>query len=100
MKPQRIRLKRKKGFNLQKESKKLNGLEAVNCARPGKWGNRNKVGPGETPYFAVACFEDDMRADPKKRAEAKRELRGKNLACFCALDQPCHVDTLLRIANE
>jgi Domain of unknown function (DUF4326) len=28
------------------------------------------------------------------------ELRGKNLACFCRLDQTCHADILLRIANE
>lgn len=27
------------------------------------------------------------------------ELRGKNLACFCPLDQPCHADVLLEIAN-
>ena len=30
----------------------------------------------------------------------KLELRGKNLACWCSLDQPCHADILLRIANE
>ena len=30
----------------------------------------------------------------------KLELRGKNLACWCALDQPCHADVLLEIANE
>jgi hypothetical protein len=28
------------------------------------------------------------------------ELRGKNLACWCKLDQPCHADVLLRMANE
>jgi hypothetical protein len=28
------------------------------------------------------------------------ELKGKNLACFCGLDQPCHADTLLRLANK
>lgn len=27
------------------------------------------------------------------------ELRGKNLACWCALGSPCHADTLLRYAN-
>ena len=32
--------------------------------------------------------------------EIKTELRGKNLACFCALDQPCHADVLLEIANK
>jgi hypothetical protein len=26
-------------------------------------------------------------------------LKGKNLACWCALDAPCHADILLRLAN-
>lgn len=26
-------------------------------------------------------------------------LRGKNLACWCPLSQPCHADVLLEIAN-
>ncbi len=28
------------------------------------------------------------------------ELRGKNLACFCPLDQHCHADILLELANR
>lgn len=31
--------------------------------------------------------------------EAKDVLRGKDIACWCPLDQPCHVDILLEIAN-
>ncbi len=27
-------------------------------------------------------------------------LRGKNLACWCKLDQPCHADVLLELAND
>lgn len=27
-------------------------------------------------------------------------LRGRNLACFCPLDQPCHADVLLELANR
>jgi hypothetical protein len=27
------------------------------------------------------------------------ELRGKNLACWCKPDQPCHADVLLELAN-
>ncbi len=27
------------------------------------------------------------------------ELKGKNLACTCPVDQPCHSDVLLRLAN-
>ena len=39
---------------------------------------------------------DAERPDP---VDIIKDLRGKNLACWCALDQPCHADTLLRIAN-
>lgn len=31
--------------------------------------------------------------------EIKEALRGKDLACWCPLDQPCHADVLLEIAN-
>ena len=27
------------------------------------------------------------------------KLRGKNLACWCPLDKPCHADVLLELAN-
>jgi hypothetical protein len=29
----------------------------------------------------------------------RAELGGRDLACWCALDQPCHADVLLEIAN-
>jgi hypothetical protein len=31
--------------------------------------------------------------------DVRRELKGKNLACWCPLDGPCHADVLLRVAN-
>jgi hypothetical protein len=31
---------------------------------------------------------------------AKEELRGKKLACWCSLDQPCHADVLAELANK
>ncbi len=37
-------------------------------------------------------------ASPVK--ECLSELRGKNLACWCPLDQPCHADVLLELANK
>ena len=27
-------------------------------------------------------------------------LRGKNLACWCPLDKPCHADVLLQLVNK
>jgi hypothetical protein len=32
-------------------------------------------------------------------ADVRRELRGKDLACWCPLDAPCHADVLLELAN-
>jgi hypothetical protein len=33
-------------------------------------------------------------------AEDIGELRGKNLACWCKLGDPCHADVLLELANR
>lgn len=33
------------------------------------------------------------------RQHARIHLKGKNLACWCPLDQPCHADVLLELAN-
>ena len=105
MKPERIQLKRVKGFNLQAVSQALNGLAAVNVARPSVWGNPVKVGPGCTAEQAVAVFrraiEDDnatclLPFEPRDI----RKLRGKNLACFCKPGAACHADVLLKYANE
>lgn len=32
--------------------------------------------------------------------DIRREIAGKNLACWCPPDQPCHADVLLEIANQ
>ena len=40
-----------------------------------------------------------MSHDPELAA-AIRGLRGHDLACWCPLDQPCHADVLLEIANS
>lgn len=35
-----------------------------------------------------------------KVAAIRAELRGKDLACWCPLDEACHGDVLLEIANS
>lgn len=32
--------------------------------------------------------------------EIRRELAGHDLMCWCPLDQPCHADVLLELANR
>lgn len=92
--PVRLQLSRRKGFDLQKHSRAVNGLTAVNCARPGKWGN---------PF----TFENSGNVHPALRFACEilplmntAELRGKNLACFCKQGDYCHVDALLEFANR
>ncbi len=48
---------------------------------------------------AVEMFKRWMTVDPLTE-QKKEKLRGKNLACFCPLDSPCHADVLLKLANE
>ncbi len=113
-KPVRLQLSRRKGFDLQKMSVGYNGLPAVKCARPDRFCNifivSPTVKPGSrsgalyitVPTFddAIDCFRERVESDPGFQAEIKRELKGKNLACWCRHGTPCHCDILLKIANE
>ena len=47
----------------------------------------------------IGLFLPSGFGEPPPERIIKRELRGKNLACYCPLDQPCHADVLLEIAN-
>jgi hypothetical protein len=120
VRPVRLQLSRRKGFDLQAWSRAINGLPAVNCARPGKWGNPYRIG---TVFIADA--QDAVDAFAANLPLGRKwlggrdldDLRGRNLACFCHLCakhaaagkplnedcpdcSPCHVDPLGRVANE
>ena len=73
---------------------------AVYVGRPTKWGNPFGVGPTFTRAQAVEAFARYLAYAPMLRARLCRELRGKDLCCWCPLDQPCHADILLKIANR
>jgi hypothetical protein len=51
---------------------------------------------------AVRRYRTDLLAGrlPVTVDDVRRELRGRDLACYCALGEPCHGDVLLEIANE
>jgi hypothetical protein len=118
--PVRLRLSRRKGFNLQDLSQAANGLPAVNVARPSKWGNPHPVfrcwyhGPmpdvGLPDFDAITTADADaegrriavalFRLEAERRPQAFDELRGKNLACWCKPGEPCHADVLIELANR
>lgn len=103
-KPVRLQLRRVKGFNLQKLSHQTNALKCVNVARPSAHGNPFIVGEHcRSREHAALMFELDAnekkRLDPHGFREWLAPLRGKNLACYCPLDEHCHADVLLRLAR-
>ena len=103
MKPIRVQLSRRQGWRKPENT--------IVVARPTVWGNPfpiGKLGREE----AIRRFRD-MMDDPREMAawlypsvkQIKAKLRGKNLACWCALPEHgetdlCHAAILLEIANE
>ncbi len=105
--PIRIQRSRAKGARLSA----ANGLPIVCVSRPSRWGNPFSsvlaaARPADKPSLraeSVAQFRRALlKADgalPFTSEDVRRELRGKNLACWCPSDQPCHADVLLEVAN-
>ena len=128
MKPRRIELKRIKGYQMPPNT--------VSVARPSKLGNPYRVWKEFGAWWLAFCdgrggkgisrsrrvaqaWAVELYATrfltARRRHQAKKDLRGKNLACYCRLcerhkdglplgdkcDQcePCHVDPLLEVAN-
>ena len=127
--PVRMRLSRAKGFDLQEASRAINGLPAVNCARPGRFGNpfdwREYYSGSERAARRAAAhsFQDailgqsewcfDRLSEYLQRLsmdvfQLRRQityLSNHNLACWCPLPAPgepdhCHAAVLLEIANR
>jgi hypothetical protein len=49
--------------------------------------------------LAVRNYERRLQGLLAIKAVDLRELAGKDLACWCKPDAPCHADVLLRLAN-
>lgn len=105
--PRRIQRKRTKGWRMPEG--------AVCVDRSTRWGNPFEIGCGvvirrsdgdtaslgkvETREQAVAWYRAFISHYPHVEQRARDQLRGRDLACWCPLDQPCHADVLLEIAN-
>lgn len=110
--PHRVQRRRTKGFKLPPNT--------VSVTRGTQWGNPFTIGVHvSNNHEAVEYFDAwaNSKVMPYRRGApivpaldgfesclfkeaVKTKLRGKNLACYCRLDEPCHADILLRIANE
>ena len=76
------------------------GVEAVYVGRPSKFGNPFVMKNEAEREIVVQRYEQWLRAErPDLIEAAKKELRGRNLSCWCS-PRHCHADVLLRIANQ
>lgn len=98
--PGRVQRRRTAGWRMP--------ANTVYVGRGSRWGNPIKVGshdPRSGGVFGASdacerfCERLVLGKLPFSEADAGHELRGKNLACWCAPTAPCHADILLEIAN-
>lgn len=101
--PKRIQRQRAKGWRMPEG--------AIYVGRPTQWGNSFRIGDAHPvsgkPMSAADAYSfyeavtlQLLEVEPAYMAEKLKALEGKDLACWCRLDQPCHADLLLRLANE
>lgn len=90
--PRRVQQKRTKGFKLPPDT--------ISVARPHKWGNAFKIDDDTSRAQAVENHRARMMVRIEKNPDYLDELRGHNLACYCSLDERCHADTLIALANR
>ncbi len=99
--PERIQLSRRKGWRMPPNTVKVD--------RSTRWGNPFRVETGCSARMAVRLFQKLLER-PELAAHhqlfvftadrLRADLGGRNLACWCPIDQPCHADVLLEIANR
>jgi hypothetical protein len=95
--PKRIQRKRTKGWRMP--------ANTIYVGRPTQWGNpfdaQLHIGRQFTADECVKMYENWLTIQiPILLSEIRETLRGKDLACWCPLDRPCHADVLLRLANS
>lgn len=80
--------------------------DAVYIGRPTVWGNPYSHRQDTLALFrvkttaeAIECYRWMLTNDPDLVAKARRELKGKDLVCFCS-PQPCHGEVLMQVANS
>lgn len=73
--------------------------DAVFIGRPSRWGNPFQIGKDGTRAEVVEKYRAWLTSKPFLVAAARRELRGKDLLCFCS-PKRCHGDVLLEVANS
>lgn len=112
--PKRIQLSRAKGWRMPPRTVKVDRSTRfgnpyvvgarVDMKQVRRWGWNlspdGKCAVCASAEESVAAFRHALFWDAPIHDFVRNELGGKDLACWCALDTPCHADVLLEIANS
>lgn len=119
--PKRIQRRRTKGWKMPEG--------AIYVGRPTRWGSPYRIdrlsaheyvglnpdgseaiegwgGRAHAAHWAVNQFAlhigpmGNYEYDAETLADLRARLGGRDLACWCPLDLPCHADVLLELANR
>ena len=90
--PKRIQRKRTKGWRLPEG--------AICVTHPGKWGNPFDTAREFRLWLAGEIYPMHIQHIRKYILDHIQELRGHDLSCWCKLDEECHADVLLELANK
>lgn len=93
--PKRVQRRRTKGYRLPST--------AVYIGRGSRWGNPFTVEEHGREQ-AIALYREQMvehkQRDPTGYRALLEPLIGKDVACFCSLEQACHGDVLLKLVSQ
>lgn len=69
----------------------------IYVGRPTRFGNPYPVDGAGGRAAAVAAYAAYLAARPDLIAQAREQLTGHDLACWCPLTEACHADVLLQL---
>jgi hypothetical protein len=88
----RIQRKRTRGWRMPPNT--------VYVGRPTKWGNPYHIAGFVSREGAVRNYHIWLRERLVEDPHFLDELKDKDLACWCRLDEPCHADILLKFLSN
>lgn len=91
--PRRISLKRRAGWRMPPNT--------IKVCRPSPFGNPFVIGKDGDRAACMRLYREHMIGQNAAwKGKIRRELKGRNLACWCKYSESCHADLLLQIANN
>jgi len=90
--PKRVQRKRTKGWQMPPNT--------VYVGRPTRWGNPYKPQNYKNPNLCLIDYKFWLQWQIDQNPTFLEPLRGKDLACWCPLDKPCHANVLLEFLRE